>query len=673
MRKSLLTILGALLLGVALFAAPARPDTLRMLCIANSFTVDAVEQNLHEIAAADGHILIIGHMYIGGCSLEKHWHNAERDSAAYSYRKVGADGIRRVRDEARISEALADEPWDVLVFQQQSAMAGQPETFEPWLTNLLRYAKTRVPRRCRRMFFQTWAYAGNATNPNFEAFDQDQGRMYQDIVRTCAAVAKRHRLEIIPGGTAVQNSRHTFNRDNVTRDGYHMHWWFGRYLQACTFYESLYKTSVVGNAYRPPHLGERRVEIAQKCAHAACQHPTEVTRVDFDNPFDTSDGGWKPDYINTDPAKVPAYTLPDALTMQDGRKVATPEQWYAERRPELLELFETQMYGKAPGRIEGTACKIVEEGPALDGKALRRQVRISFTKNKYVTVLMYLPADAEGPVPAFMGMNFDGNATVAPDPAILRPTPEHAKAYGVYKKKGRGSRASRWPLEDIVGRGYAFVTFHTSDIDPDFDDGFRNGVTSLIYRKGQDFPEPDQWGTLSAWAWGMSRVLDYLETDPSVDASRVAAIGHSRLGKTALLAAARDGRFAMAISNDSGCGGAALSRRRYGETIRFITGNFPHWFCGNFFQYVDNEEALPFDQHEFLALIAPRPLYVASAEDDSWSDPVGERIAFQEAQKVYDFLGLDRDLTEYHIREGAHGLTREDWLHYLDFADKHLK
>ena len=129
----------------------------------------------------------------------------------------------------------------------------------------------------------------------------------------------------------------------------------------------------------------------------------------------------------------------------------------------------------------------------------------------------------------------------------------------------------------------------------------------------------------------------------------------------------------MAVSNDSVCGGAALSSRRYGETIRFITGNFPHCFCGNFFKYVDNEDALPFDQHEFLALIAPRPLYVASAEDDSWSDPVGERLAFQEAQKVYDFLGLDRGLTEYHIREGEHELTRGDWLRYLDFADKHLK
>ena len=669
MKKFLSSLLTVLLSSLLLQAVPARPDTLRLLTIGNSFSVDAVPQNLHEIAAADGHVLIIGLMSIGGCSLEKHWMLAERDSAAYSYYKIGADGTLVRRTDVRLSESLSDEPWDAMVFQQQSAMAGQPESYEPFLTDLLRYTKARVPRRCRRMLYQTWAYAGSSTKEGFEDFGYSQGRMYEAILGTCTATAKRHRMEIIPCGTAVQNSRRTFNHENVTRDGYHMHWWFGRYLLACTFYEALYKQSVVGNSYRPPHLGERRVDIAQKCAHAACGHPSVVTRVDFETPFD---GGWKPDYINTDPSKIPAYTLPDALTLQDGRKVTTPEQWYAERRPELLELFETQMFGKAPGRIDGTVWETVEEGPALDGKALRRQVRITFARGKYVTVLMYLPADRKGPVPAFMGLNFDGNAAVATDTAILYPEPGHARAYGIYKEPERGSRASRWPLEDIIGRGYALVTFHTSDLDPDFDDGFRNGVTSFIYKEGQIFPEPDQWGTLSAWAWGMSRVLDYLETDADVDASRVAAIGHSRLGKTALLAAARDERFAMAISNDSGCGGAALSRRRYGENLRFITGHFPHWFCGNFFRYVDNEDALPFDQHEFLALIAPRPLYVASAEDDSWTDPVGEQLAFQEARKVYDFLGLDRSLTDNHIREGGHGLTRADWLHYLDFADKHL-
>ncbi|MBR1575809.1 MAG: DUF4886 domain-containing protein [Bacteroidales bacterium] len=675
MRKSLLLAALILLFPTVLeaYGGPSRPDTLRVLAIGNSFSVDAVDQNLHEIAAADGHVLIIGNMVIGGCFLEKHWRLAAGDSARYSYHKTGPDGVLVKRPQTSMSWALADEKWDVVTFHQSSGLSGQAESYEPYLTELLRYVKARTPRRCRMMMHQTWAYAEGSTNHNFPTYGRSQEQMYEALCQAYGTAAKRHRMGLIPSGTAVQNSRHTFNRENVTRDGYHLHKWFGRYLVACTWYEALYGTSVVGNAYRPPHLDGRRAAIARQCAHAACRHPFTVTRVDFDNPFDTSNGNWKPDYINTDPSKVPDYTLPDALTMQDGRPVQTAAQWFGQRRPELLELFETEMFGKAPGRLEGTKWEMLEEGPALGGLARRKQVRIIFPRRGcYFTVLIYLPAQAKGPIPVFMGLNFEGNATVQPDPAILYPDPWRSDGYGIYVEQPRGTQSSRWPVDEIVRRGYGLVTFHNAEIDPDFDDGFDNGVTPLIYREGQNFPEPDQWGTLSAWAWGMSRVLDYLEEDPDVDAARVAAIGHSRLGKTALLAAARDERFAMAISNDSGCGGAALSRRRYGETIRFITGNFPHWFCGNFFQYVDHEDALPFDQHEFLALIAPRPLYVASAEDDSWTDPVGERLAFQGAQAVYDFLGLDRSLTEYHIREGAHELTREDWLRYLDFADKHF-
>ena len=210
MRKFLASLL--LFVPILLFAAPAQPDTLRLLCIGNSFTEDAVEQNLHEIAAADGHILIVGNLYIGGCSLEKHWFNAERDFDDYAYRKVGADGVRVKHYNARISTTLSDEPWDVVVFHQQSAQAGQPETFEPWLTNLERYVKARTKRGCKYMLHSTWAYAQDATNEHFPEFDCDQERMYDSIVRTCRAVAKRHRLGLIPSGTAVQNSRHTFNR-----------------------------------------------------------------------------------------------------------------------------------------------------------------------------------------------------------------------------------------------------------------------------------------------------------------------------------------------------------------------------------------------------------------------------------------------------------------------------
>lgn len=670
MKRTLSFIVASLVFAATLSASSQVPDTLRLLSVANSFGADAVEQNLHEIALADGHVLIIGNMYIGGCSLEKHWRNAVSDTAAYSYRKIGADGRYSKTNGCTMSQCFADEPWNVVVFHQASGYSGKLDSYEPYLDNLLKYARAHTPRRCRMMLNQTWACAAGSTHAMFPDYSCSQEEMYSALCDAYRTEARKHHLDLIPSGTAVQNSRGTYNQDNVTRDGYHMHPWFGRYMVACTYYEAIYGTSVLDNGYKPANLTEERASLARMCAHAACEKPFTVSKINFV----PADADWFNNQ-NDDKSNIPSYTLPDALTMQDGRKVDTPEMWYAERRPELLELFQTEMYGKAPGRIEGTTWKVIEEDRhALGGVAVRKQVEIDFHRNgRSVIVLMYLPADAKAPSPVFLGINFDGNATVNTDPAIIIPDKERARSYGIFFPPVRGDDSESWPIEDIVRRGYGVVTFHTSDIDPDYDDGFRNGVTPFIYKPGQDYPGPDQWGTISAWAWGLSRVLDYLETDPDVDAARVAAIGHSRLGKTALLAGARDERFAMVISNCSGCGGAAISRRRFGETVQAITRYFPHWFCGNFFKYAHNEEALPFDQHEFLALVAPRPLYVASAELDAWADPVGERLALQEAQKVYDFLGLDRGLTGYHIHEGVHNITIVDWNHYMDFADRYLK
>ncbi len=672
MKKRALTFLAILVCFSAVLSARSQqPDTLRVLSVANSFGVDAVENNLYDIAKADGHVMIIGNMYIGGCSLERHYNNSISGEAAYSFRKVKADGSKEKTDKMTFEACFASEPWDIVIFHQASPLCGLPETYEPFLTKLIAYARAHTPKKSKIMINQTWAYAVDATHEKFGTYGHSQEKMYEALCDAYSKAAKKHKLELIPSGTAVQNSRGTFNQDNVTRDGYHMHPWFGRYMVACTYYESIYKTSVVGNAYEPENLSEERKELAQKCAHAACQHPLIVSKIDYE----TGDADWLTGHMNDDLKSIRPYTLPDALTMQDGRKVETAEQWFKERRPELLNLFDTEMFGKAPGKIEGTTWEVIDEDRhALGGKAIRKQIKIDFNRDKrYIIALMYLPADAEGKVPVFMGLNFNGNATINADPAILYPSHSHAKAYGIYHEFPRGSYASRWPVEEIIARGYGLVTFHTSDVDPDFDDGFQNGVSKFIYKEGQNYPEPDQWGTISAWAWGLSRVLDYLETDPDVDATKVAAIGHSRLGKTALLAGARDERFAMVISNSSGCGGAALSRRHYGETVKSIIRYFPHWFCANFNKYAEHEDMLPFDQHEFLALIAPRPVYVASAELDGWADPVGERISLQEAQRVYDFLGLDRGLTGYHIRQGKHDLTLEDWIHYLDFADRYLK
>jgi hypothetical protein len=394
---------------------------------------------------------------------------------------------------------------------------------------------------------------------------------------------------------------------------------------------------------------------------------------------------------NYDEARVPEYILPDVLRMENGRQVKTAEDWRAKRRPEVLRLFGGHVYGRTPGAAKRMEFRVRSvDAEALGGKATRKEASIFFGENETpeLQVLLYLPNARSGPVPAFMGLNFNGNHTIHDDPGITIGRGKGGGAAGEQRPPAaRGSSSGRWPVETILERGYALVTACYHDLEPDRAGAWREGVRALFVPDpgGDDFPA-DGWGAIGAWAWGLSRMMDYVETEADIDAGRVALLGHSRLGKTALWAGAQDERFAIVISNNSGCGGAALSRRQFGETVQIITKAFPHWFCPRFKEYGNRESSLPVDQHELIALMAPRPVYVASAAEDLWADPRGEFLSALGAEPAYGLFGLGGlgvddmpsvdqpvgDRIGYHVRTGKHDVTRYDWEQYLRFADRHF-
>lgn len=398
---------------------------------------------------------------------------------------------------------------------------------------------------------------------------------------------------------------------------------------------------------------------------------------------------------NYDESKIPEFELPDPLTTFAQKKVQTSASWNKLRRPELINFFENQVYGEVPGEIDAITFEVLEESnSALGNTAKRKQVKVTLTKqgeSLSFTMLIYLPKK----VPLnglFLGYNFHGNHTVTDDPEIIisKAWSLNNESIGITNhtltEANRGMLSSRWAIAKMIEAGYGLATIYYGEIDPDKND-FTDGLHPMFYNEYQQRPAKNEWGSIGAWAWALSRAMDYLEADNETTQKPVVVFGHSRLGKAALWAGATDTRFSGVISNDSGCGGAALSKRRFGETVARINESFPHWFSENFKKYNNAEENLPVDQHELLALIAPRPLYVASAREDEWADPRGEFLSAYYASPVYKLFGKKGitsdqmpnvnspilNTVSYHVRTGKHDVTAYDWEQYIKWALLHFK
>ena len=396
--------------------------------------------------------------------------------------------------------------------------------------------------------------------------------------------------------------------------------------------------------------------------------------------------------VNYDQSKVGTYTLPDALKLADGKEVRDAKTWYKKRRPEIVRLFEMQQYGIAPGRPADESFEVVDKGtPALNGIAIRKEINIHLSKDPawpVIHLLEYIPANAKKPVPMFFSINFGAIQNAVEDSGI---TPEKVWSPKtntlIAPPTGRGF--GRLNVQPILDAGIGVATFYYGDIDPDYPEGFSNGIRAHYLKPGETKRAADDWGSIAAWAWGMSRVEDYFETDKSVDAKRVAIHGVSRLGKTVMWAGAHDQRFAAVIASCSGEGGAALSHRDYGETIAHLTAptRYPYQFAENFAKYAGFPDTAPMDANMLVALIAPRPLLLQTGSTDDWSDPKGEFLAAVAAGPAYKLLGkqdlgtevwpaaktpLFSDGLNYYMHEGGHGMVPTDWDIYVQFLKAQL-
>jgi hypothetical protein len=393
--------------------------------------------------------------------------------------------------------------------------------------------------------------------------------------------------------------------------------------------------------------------------------------------------------------KVAPYTLPDPLVMASGKPVTSPEMWFKERRPEILTFYRNEIYGRIPDNAPRVTWQVAETDPnARDGKAIMKRVVGTMGEKPdgpRMNLTVYLPAHASGPVPMLLNLTFGfggGRGPASGKSAKGAAAPVKTEAAG---RKAPAAPKGRGPAFDyvgeVLGHGWGFASMNYSEIQPDRPDRWTEGVIGLTLQPGETKPAPNEWGTISAWAWGISRAIDYFETDNAVNPKRIAISGASRLGKTVLWAGAQDERVAAVLSIVSGEMGAALIRRDWGETLDDMAQNFPWQFAGNLQKWVGRWNELPVDQHMLIALCAPRPVYINGGLSDQWSDPKGEFLAVAAAGPVYKLLGknglavadlppLDKPITAgdlaFHYHSGGHMAVPDDWKAFLEFADRHF-
>ena len=391
--------------------------------------------------------------------------------------------------------------------------------------------------------------------------------------------------------------------------------------------------------------------------------------------------------VKMDEDLVPIREIPSVLIKNDGSKVGNAWDWMNFRRAEVLKFYTDEVFGELPPRPEKVVREVVAvKEDALNNTAIRKEIKITFYQGSLshsMMMLLYIPKNLKGKVPVFLGLNFKGNHTTVFEDDVI---PTGRDTDGKLVEEKRGAQDERWVFEKVISRGFASATCCYHDIFPDFatDEAWKESIYKLFYSEMNPAEVNKKHSAISAWAWGLSRMLDALENENMIDCTRAGVTGHSRLGKTALWAGANDQRFKVVVSNDSGHGGAALFKRYFGETIELLNTVFPHWFVTEFRKYNNKDADLEFDQHFLLSLIAPRALCIGSATEDLWADPKGEFLAGFHASEVYQLFGAkgmpsdthpaaDVNLTgeiSYHMRTGQHNILWQDWDHYLTAADK---